>query len=339
MTSKDFLIYKVQKGDDIFSIAKRLQIHPVDLKSFHNGLCSPVEELLFDSLNGVDYIFVPVGNKNESLEYNERLNERPTFNFTSSFYKKNYCVSQSSQEFNQETTIVQSEIELDLKKTISLENCLNFSQSNFKLNNKALETKIELLSLAVLEVVYPIELILDEKGVFKRIENTENILNRLKQNNSIIEESFEGEITANYLDKITYNLTQSSYLFHSFESSLLFQTLFLNKRIFLSEAFKKYFFLVPNSFGILCECEVVYNHDYDDFVQTIIKGKSIENYTLEEVLNGVKNDETEKDSSFYATIYFEYKTDKKNKQLLWAKGEFILFEDEEFYKKFQLILE
>ena len=115
--------------------------------------------------------------------------------------------------------------------------------------------------------------------------------------------------------------------------------LFINKKVFQAEnTFQKKFYFVPNSFEINCKCEAFYHHEEDQFVQTSIKGSSIDNYTLDEVITGIKSDEISVDSSFFTTLNIEYKTDKRTKQLIEANAELQLVDNEKRYRTYLLIL-
>ena len=63
ISTTDFYIHKMNDIDDLFSLAKRLKIHPVDLNSFHNERCKPSESILFDYYYGIEKKLVPINYK------------------------------------------------------------------------------------------------------------------------------------------------------------------------------------------------------------------------------------------------------------------------------------
>jgi hypothetical protein len=82
----------------------------------------------------------------------------------------------------------------------------------------------------------------------------------------------------------------------------------------------------------------LYNHQHPQVVETIINGISLDNCALVEVINGIKSDDENENTSFYATVFFYYKTDKITKQLIEASSEIKLIDNEKEFRTYKLII-
>lgn len=339
MSTNDFYVHKIRKNDSLATVAKRLQIHPVDLKYFHNERCSISERVVFDHLQDLEKLFVPIDYKNNTLRFSEKSNERPAQNFDQNFYQKEYQVSEVLTDDNNSKKLVSYSILVDFEKNEDDNFILTFDRKDFRKNGKIPDDKLYEIAIKTQQSIFPLQFVLDKNGHPIRFYDFEKLLLNFKEKREEIEQDFIGDLTKEYLDLFENNLSNEAYALKQFTSTLLFQVIFINRKIFQTETiFQKKFYLVPNSFEINCKCEASYNHTDEKYVQTIIEGISIENYSMNEVLNGIKSDETKDDSSLYSVLHFEYKTDKRTKQLIEASADIQLVESEKQYKTYSLIL-
>ncbi|MDH2208698.1 MULTISPECIES: hypothetical protein [Empedobacter] len=337
MSTTEFYIHKIQKNDTLLSVAKRLQIHPVDLKFFHNERCEISERIVFDHLRGINFLFVPISINSNSSRNREKANERPNQFFGQSFYKNEYQITEIINDNHQKQNLISYNITLNFKE-IEHKNIVEFNRKEFRRNGEIPDEKLYHLAQKTQQSIFPFRFVINEKGKFISVFEPEKLIKNFHKNRKEIEADFIGDLTEKYLDAFEYNLTNKDYLLNQFTSSLLFQVLFMNREVFQTENnFLKKFYLVPNSFAVNCECNVSYYH-FENDVSTIINAKTINNYDLENILNGIKSDEEDKTSSFYTELFFEYKTDKKVKQLLEANAEIQLYDNEKLYRIYKLIL-
>ena len=336
MKETEFLRYKIRKGDTLDSIANRMQIHPVDLKFFHNERCSLSERIHFEHLQGVEYFFIPTNYKNDERLEKENANERPSVKFRKEFYQKEYVVTESFLTEKQLETFLESRITIDFKKDEDERNILLFHQTDFTSNGKKLESKTSLLGLESIKTIYPLPFILNEKGYPTSILEPKELLKSFQTKRTELEELYIGEPTRLYLDKFEKSLENEEYFFEQFSSTLLFQLLFPRKEFFFhQQKFNSYFYVVPNSFAVQFICEAEFNHDNKDFVLTTIKGYADDSSSLEEVLTGVKSDE-QAEVPLKAELNICYKTAKKTKQLLEVESTIFLYQEDEVYHHYQL---
>ncbi len=337
MPTLEFYVHKIQKKDTLLSVAKRLQIHPVDLKYFHNERCKFSERIIFDHLEGINHLFVPINFNSTLSRNNERSNERPTQFFDQKFYKKEYQVTEIYIHSNQKHELVSYTISLDFKE-IENKTILEYNREEFRRNGEIPDEKLYHLAHKTQQSIFPLQFVINEKGNLISIFESEKLVENFNLKRKEIEVDFIGGLTEKYLDTFEYNLTNTDYLLNQFTSSLLFQVLLMTREVFQTENnFLKEFYLVPNSFAVNCECNISYHH-FEHDVLTIINAKTIDYYNLEDVLNGINSDEENEMSSFYAELIFEYKTDKKTKQLLEANAEIQLYDEEKLYRTYKLIL-
>lgn len=337
MSTTEFYVHKIQKNDTLLSVTKRLQIHPVDLKYFHNERCKVSERIIFDHLEGINHLFVPI-NFNSTLSRNkERSNERPTQFFDQNFYKKEYQVTEIYNDNCQKLELVSYTISLDFKE-IDNKNILAYNRKEFRRNGEIPDKKLYHLAYKTQQSIFPLQFVINEKGSLISIFEPEKLIENFKIKRKEIEADFIGNLTEKYLNTFEYNLTNKDYLLNQFTSSLLFQVLFMNREVFQTENnFLKKFYLVPNSFAVNCECNVSYYH-FEKDVSTIINVKTIDNYNFENILNGIKSDKENENTSFYAKVIFEYQTDKLTKRLLKANAEIQLYDNEKLYRTHKLTL-
>lgn len=337
MSTTEFYVHKIQKNDTLLSVTKRLQIHPVDLKYFHNERCKVSERIIFDHLEGINHLFVPINFNSTSSRNKERSNERPTQFFDQNFYKKEYQVTEIYSGNYQKQELVSYTISLDFKE-IDNKNILAYNRKEFRRNGEIPDKKLYHLAYKTQQSIFPLQFVINEKGSLISIFEPEKLIENFKIKRKEIEADFIGNLTEKYLNTFEYNLTNKDYLLNQFTSSLLFQVLFMNREVFQTENnFLKKFYLVPNSFAVNCECNVSYYH-FEKDVLTIINVKTIDNYNFENILNGIKSDKEDENTSFYAELIFEYQTDKLTKQLLKANAEIQLYDNEKLYRTHKLTL-
>lgn len=337
MSTTEFYVHKIQKNDTLLSVTKRLQIHPVDLKYFHNERCKVSERIIFDHLEGINHLFVPINFNSTSSRNKERSNERPTQFFDQNFYKKEYQVTEIYSGNYQKQELVSYTISLDFKE-IDNKNILAYNRKEFRRNGEIPDKKLYHLAYKTQQSIFPLQFVINEKGSLISIFEPEKLIENFKIKRKEIEADFIGNLTEKYLNTFEYNLTNKDYLLNQFTSSLLFQVLFMNREVFQTENnFLKKFYLVPNSFAVNCECNVSYYH-FEKDVLTIINVKTIDNYNFENILNGIKSDKENENTSFYAKLIFEYQTDKLTKRLLKANAEIQLYDNEKLYRTHKLTL-
>lgn len=339
MPTSDFYIHKIRKNDTLNSVAKRLQIHPVDLKIFHNERCSQAERIYFDHLEGIEKLFVPINLNKNSLRQKEKSNERPNQYFNIQFYKNEYQITEIFTNENSEKLLISYNIQLVFEKIENNQFLLKFHQHDFRRNGKEVDEKLFNLANKTLRSISPISFTLNNEGKLIATHEAEKLVEKFKDHRQNIENDFIGDLVTNYLDLFEYNLLNKEYLLKQYTSTLLFQVLFINRQVFQTESiFQKEFYLLSNSFLVNCKCEAIYHHEEDQFVRTIIKGISVDHYGLDEILTGIKSDEIADNSTFHSLLNFEYKTNKRTKQLVEASAEIQLFDDDIHYQTYSLIL-
>ena len=197
MPTTEFYVHKIQKNDSLNSVAKRLQIHPVDLKYFHNERCKISERIIFDHLEGLEKIFVPIDYKNSLLRQKEKSNERPTQFFEPNFYQKEYQVTEILIDKQEQKQLVSYTILVDFEKTKEEQTFLKMDRKDFRLNGKVPDTKLFELANRTQQTISPLQFLLNENGYPVKILAPENLIQNFKEKRTDIEEYFIGDLTKN----------------------------------------------------------------------------------------------------------------------------------------------
>ena len=95
MNTTEFLQYKIQKEDTLTLVAKRVGVNSIDLKAFHNRLCSQEERIYFDDLSYYNFIYIPFYQLSDQELLKEKHSERPFKNFNPQFYDSTYFVEET----------------------------------------------------------------------------------------------------------------------------------------------------------------------------------------------------------------------------------------------------
>jgi hypothetical protein len=200
-----YKIYKIQKGDNLKSVALKLDCREYDLKSFHNTYCA-IEDLIgIDFPKHLQELIVPFSefDKKEDtlnlpkpvrLGYNEKLDFFPTT------LNKNYGVLIVLENDNDSQTI-KYEVNLRYVRQEEKEKVFEINRiSKLFINDEEADAIADVLAVKVSRVLYPLQIFVDENGNFSGIANYEQIQQRWEGVKENIYNEYEGEWVDKYIE-------------------------------------------------------------------------------------------------------------------------------------------
>ncbi|MGU3373834.1 LysM peptidoglycan-binding domain-containing protein [Chryseobacterium sp. M5A1_1a] len=317
----DFLQYKVRNGDTLKSIASRLGMTGEELKLFHNAHCEKLDTIWFENLNEVKNIIAPIDFKTEKQKDQERKNILPLSQLSTSFFAKNYKVSETIEGPFEASVNIDYTIDIDVRKDKNKNiHILSYSQKDFTSNGNPPDDKMGGLSLACMKSIMPIEFTLSDFGKINGFSDHKKIIKAFAVQRKDIEDFYIGEVTQKYMDLFERNIADETFFLQQFQSTLLFQTLFpkmdwFHKKTGWTESF--YFF--QNSFPVQCDMEIEQKEEDNNLVLTILKGSIKESCSSQEIMRGIRIQEPSPEVAL-GDIILEYTTHKTDKNLLQVKG-------------------
>lgn len=336
MSNEDYLIYKPKSNDTLTLLAKRVGIHPVALAQFHNKHCKSENIIYSERLSYYKSILVPLNFKSKEEIDQDQRSERPSSTFLSSFYENRYTIKETYETNVVEEFLIESTLNLSFRKDEG-KDIVSITRTNFTKNNEAIETKASLLSIETMKGISPLSFFISSNGELTSFFDYNYFLEMFLHSRKKIEEYYTGETTKNYLDKFEESIKNETIFFNKISQTLLYKLLFPKLDWFCKKSnWKEKIVIYPNSFPVVCEFSADYNHKDENYATTILRGKTDDLYSFNEIINGIKTDE-EPENNFLGEIILKYKTHKETKKLKNASAEIILWQNEE--KKFRHSIE
>ncbi|WP_136669254.1 LysM peptidoglycan-binding domain-containing protein [Flavobacterium sp. H122] len=197
--------YKIQKGDTLKSVAVKFNINEYDLKSFHNTYCN-IEDLI-----GIDFpkhlteLIVP---SSELIKEEDQLNSpkpvrlgvKEKLDFFPASVNKNYGVLIVLENGNDSQTI---KYEINLRYIRHEEKNKIFELNRISkvfINDEEADSIADVLAVKVAQVLYPLQILIDEYGSFSGIANYEQISERWGNVKEKIYDEYEGEWVEKYIE-------------------------------------------------------------------------------------------------------------------------------------------
>ncbi|OBW39365.1 hypothetical protein AB670_04299 [Chryseobacterium sp. MOF25P] len=214
----------IQPGETVKSIANLYDLTEESLKFFHNNHCK-VEDNILIHLTKQKELFLPrtaVIDKNKlvKLGHGNKLVFQPENSFL---------------EYGVLITIENNEKKNEIKynasvRWIKYENGFHFFEidriSNLFLNDEEVNEIADLLAYKTSQVLYPMQISVDQQGKFNTIENTDVFKKRWSDIKDEVYKEFEGEIVDEYCQKIEKILYEPSSLFIFIKNDYFIRTLF-----------------------------------------------------------------------------------------------------------------
>lgn len=332
-----FFKYKICYGDTLHSISSRLAMTEEELKLFHNKHCEKINTLWFENLNHIEFLLIPHDYKTEEQKEQEKKDSLPSLQLSNVFFAEEYKVREIFEGLDEAPLAIDYTVNLERREHPN-DHVVTFNRKDFVTNGEIPDDKISALSIACMESILPVDFLLHDSGLIDRFSNHDAIKANFNEKRHDLEDYFLGETNKNYIDLFQENCRNEKLFFQQFCSTLLFQTLFptmewFQKKIPWTESF--YFF--QNSFQTACHMEAEYIDKDKDCMLTVLKGKTIESGSLQELKRGIRwNEKLKKNIS--GEILLQYTTDKQSKHLIQAEATLMLWNQGVIYQKHHLTL-
>lgn len=200
-----FKKYKIQKGDTLSSVAKKFNCKEYDLKSHHNVYCEIKDLIGLDFPEHLRELILP------SFEFNQKedniilqrpvnLGSKGKLELYPSTLNRNYGVFIVLEKGDDSQTI-KYEINLRYIRQQESERVFELNRiSKIYINDEEADAIADVLAVKVAQVLYPLQILIDENGSFSGIANYEQIKQRWEAVKESIYEEYEGEWVEKYIE-------------------------------------------------------------------------------------------------------------------------------------------
>lgn len=333
---ENILIYDVKSGDTLEIIGDKIGMTGEQLMDFHNNHCERMEKLWFNNLVGVKQIIVPKEYKSPEKLREEREKELPPSSVTRDLYANSYSVKETFSYVSGDDLELDYKIDVSFKskkETNSPDEVVDVRCHDFTKNGIRPDDKMSAISLACMESIYPISFIIPFQGKISGIYEFEKSQKTFEAKRPDLEDFFVGEVYRSFLDKFHQSLGNQDHVLKQFSSTLLYQLLFPKMEWFHKTSnWTERFYFLQNSFSLNCFMHAEYDHQSTEIVETLLKGKIKDTFSLQEILRGISFDE-EPEELADGEIELRYITDKKTKKMLEAEASVTFRNADELYRK------
>ncbi|KMQ65441.1 hypothetical protein ACM46_05965 [Chryseobacterium angstadtii] len=195
-----FNIHTIRKEESLKSIATLYHLDADALKQFHNNHCG-VKDMILIELTGQKEIFLPrtaVTDKKRLVEFGR--GNKVVFQPQNSFKKYGVTITIENDDHKNE---LKYEMSVRWLKT---ENKLHYFDidrtSALYLNEEEVNEIADLLAYKTSQVLYPLQISVDEQGKFSAVENLSVFKERWPAVKEEVYKEFDGETVDHYCEKI-----------------------------------------------------------------------------------------------------------------------------------------
>lgn len=333
MIPQNFIRYKVRPDDTLTSLARRINISENDLKEFHNQNCGKMNKLWVTNLKGIEFVMIPTHFITEQEEEHQNRKMLPSEIYFLNFHANQYSVLEKFEQPGKQDSEFNYTVNLNIQQK-QRNFMADIELKNYTKNGSVPDDKISSLSLECMQSLYPISLELSAIGTIHSCFGHQKIIDNFKLKRNDIEDFHIGEVSKNYLETFEQNISDESYFLKQIQSNILYQILFPNLNWFHKKTvWKDKFTVYPNSFPL--EFEFKTENQYEDIyrIETIITGKILENYSLRELLKGIRIEDEDPENFIEADIETHYFTDSISQQLMEVKSSVSIWFQNELFQK------
>ncbi|AZA87454.1 LysM domain-containing protein [Chryseobacterium shandongense] len=341
MTNISIINYKVKKGDTLESVARQTGVSVEVLKRYHNTYCS-LDELIGYDLENVHRILIPPPEKIRELRENNSIvskqEMRPSRYLFKNFYAENYEVSEHFEKPGTKDLIISYNVSMNVHEAKDQGFIIKTESSGFKKNHEVPDDKISMLSISCMKALYPVAFTVAGQGFISGFYDYKEMIKTFRKKLQDPENFFIGEISQAYITQFRNYLDNEKLLLEKFRSAMLYQFLFPTMEWFhKNKPWEEKLYIVQNSFPVNCLMEAEYHDESDDYIQTILRGNTKDNCSLQELLMGRRFKQSPEEF-VSGEIICEYQTDKKTRQLLKAIIRIVLKNKGKVFSTYKLIL-
>ncbi len=221
------ITYITLPGDTLEKLSDDLKIeNPKYIKEFHNTHC-PKHERFQDDLKPGQHLLLPFGNEittlnNKIIENGDSLYYHPPHGkipFQIPLLNGKYKINHQRFRDEESLTNYQYEIDLSYIHFEDTHHIFSIQMSDFKKEGTERDTKISSLAKACVEILYPLEILLDKEGEIKDIQLTKPG-NLIKDNLQTLKSYFTDSYSNTYINQMKLITDDKKMLLENLKNTL-----------------------------------------------------------------------------------------------------------------------
>ncbi|MGE8552858.1 MAG: hypothetical protein ACN6OB_02840 [Chryseobacterium jejuense] len=227
------IIYYVKEGQSLVDLCHEVQLENSEyLRDYHHQNCSLSERFENEIVAGMK-LYIP--SSKEIREINKKIREennslydfpaKGRFPFDFKLWDGVYQITQTAYSDDIILTKYENKVRLDFEGIKNGHYYFLFSAFDFRKNEDASDSKAGILAKMCIEIVYPIQYIIDLDGKIVDIvltKKTEDILSELDS----IKNFFPDPFSSDYVEKMKENVESSEIISRKFKNTLFSSFMF-----------------------------------------------------------------------------------------------------------------
>lgn len=214
---------KISFGTTLEELAKYFDLSIAQLKWYHNLHCPSEDRIEQEIAQHTQIIFVPPIDKDVREIIFRSFSEHSSKNsLDSPASAKDYGVVQTVFVNGEEQVKMHYEIKVTQQKSQVV-----ITRKSVYINDQKPDTIIEQLADEIGRILYPLEMMIDEKGTLISILNQQQILDKWLKLKPKLQQYYQGDEAENLLENVQNRIRSKSRLLQDIQSELFFQMYFL----------------------------------------------------------------------------------------------------------------
>lgn len=231
---RQFRVYKIIKGDTLQSVAKKLRIDGRELRRYHNIYCKIPDLIESDFKRYTKFlILAPETTEKSSDAVVEKENPKVIFGndyrlpFLPRGISKDYSVRYI---FNIDSQIDKIEMGVRVSWLATDQNKYHLFEIrksvNLFIDNSEPDRIMDAIGSQIVQVLYPLKIVVDNSGKWIDIHNYDEIVNRWQNKKNKLLEYYKNGIVSKYLEECELALRSSTQLLQSLSSDYFLRSFF-----------------------------------------------------------------------------------------------------------------
>ncbi|MCV9926940.1 LysM domain-containing protein [Flavobacterium sp. LS1R49] len=277
--------YKIRKGDTLQSVAQDFAVDARELRYYHNRYCNIPDLIEADFKSHLKLLILAPDKSDAKTEEKVAIPKKVIFGsvpFTIPFYpvniNNNYKVKYT---FESDNKIKKLEYDVSVKWLQADKNGICFFEidrlSVLHIDGAVADTKVNGLAEDAASILYPLQVVVDQKGNWIDILNHAAIAARWEDKKPEILEYYEGKAVLEYIDAIDYTLRDEDSLLESLSDDWFLKVFFngvhtcYGSELVLEK--DTYFSIMPKKATVKADIEQKVEEYLDDANLIMIKQK------------------------------------------------------------------
>ncbi len=312
-----YLIYLLEKGDTVESLSRNLNITPFDVRGFHNTVCSKDDLIGYELPQHLTELYVSPHIPDLYKVKNLKNKFVPGYDLQcKKGDKKTYGFIVQNHDNDDFKNSVHYEIDVACILADDEKNVFEFNRKQVYINNTAPDTNIEQLLDKAAKSLFPIQISITKHGQIDAIENFKEIKKRWLEIKKDIQEYYKGDIANDIITNVEEIILDSNTLKLSLYKNWFFNLYFSPLYSIYNNKLEK---TIQRNYPVFGTVSLQYEgiHKVPSLLSETEKliinahGKSIDERTIAEVLNGYSYPKAKMENSNEETVASEFEIQYK----------------------------